>query len=68
MAKKFYGDMDFMNKLDKEDRERFFAQPKEVQERAVTENKLAKEEQKLCEKDAGISQLADRLASKSFQG
>lgn len=68
MAEKYHGDMDFMNKLDKEDRKRFLAQPKEVQERAITENKLAKEEQKLWEKDAGISQLADRLASKSFQG
>ncbi|MDE6568945.1 MAG: hypothetical protein K2K70_14640 [Lachnospiraceae bacterium] len=68
MAKKYHGDMDFMNKLDKEDRERFLAQPKEVQERAVTENKLAKEEQKLWEENAGVSQLADRLASKSFQG
>ena len=68
MAKKYHGDMDFMNRLDKADRERFLAQPKEVQERAITENKLAKEEQKLLEKDAGISQLADRLATKSFQG
>lgn len=68
MAKKYHGDMDFMNKLDKEDRERFLAQPKEVQERAITENKLAKEDQKLWEKDAGVSQLVDRLASKSFQG
>lgn len=68
MAKKYHGDLDFMNRLDKEDRERFLAQPKEVQERAITENKLAKEDQKLWEKDAGVSQLVDRLASKSFQG
>lgn len=68
MAKKYHGDMDFMNKLDKEDRERFLAQPKEVQERAITENKLAKEDQKLWENDDGMSQLVDRLASKSFQG
>lgn len=68
MAKKYHGDMDFMNQLDKEDQERFLAQPKEVQERAITENKLAKEDQKLLEKDAGVSQLVDRLASKSFQG
>ncbi len=68
MAKKYHGDLDFMNRLDKGDRERFLAQPKEVQERAITENKLAKEDQKLLEKGAGVSQLADRIASKSFQG
>lgn len=67
MAEKYHGDMDFMNHLDKEDRRRFLKQPKEVQERAVTQNKIAKEDEKLCEEDAGISQLADRIASKSFQ-
>ena len=67
MAEKYHGDMDFMNHLDKEDRRRFLAQPKEVQERAITQNKIAKEDQKLWEEDAGISQLADRIASKSFQ-
>lgn len=67
MAEKYHGDMDFMNHLDEEDRRRFLARPKEVQERAVTQNKIAKEDQKLWEEDAGISQLADRIASKSFQ-
>ncbi len=68
MAKKYHGDLDFMNLLDQEDRERFLEKSEEVQERAITENKIAKEDQKLWEKDAGISQLADRIASKSFQG
>lgn len=68
MAKKYHGDMDFMNRLDKADRERFLAQPKEVQERAITENKIAKEDRKLLEQDAGVNQLTDRIASKSFQG
>lgn len=68
MAKKYHGDMDFMNLLDQEDRARFLAKSKQEKEHAITENKLAKEEQKLLDKDAGVSQLADRLASKSFQG
>lgn len=68
MAKKYRGDLDFMNRLDQEDRKRFLEKPEELQERAVTENKIAKEDQKLWEKDAGTSQLADRIASKSFQG
>lgn len=68
MAKKYHGDLDFMNLLDQEDKERFLEKPEEVQERAITENKIAKEDQKLWEKDAGMSQLVDRIASKSFQG
>lgn len=68
MAKKYQGDMDFMNLLDEEDKARFLAKSNEEKEHAVTENKVAKEEQKLWEKDAGVSQLTDRIASKSFQG
>lgn len=68
MGKKYHGNMDFMNLLDEEDRKRFLAKSKEDREHAITENKLAKEERELEEKDADVSQLTDRIASKSFQG
>lgn len=60
--------MDFMNLLDEEDRETFQEKTKEAKERAITENKLAKEEKELMENNQGVNQLVDRIASKSFQG
>ncbi len=68
MKQKYKGDMDFMNLLDQEDRETFQEKTKEAKERAITENKLAKEERELTEHNADVNQLVDRIASKSFQG
>ncbi|MDO4166720.1 MAG: hypothetical protein Q4D32_04885 [Eubacteriales bacterium] len=68
MKQKYQGDMDFMNLLDEEDRETFQEKTKEAKERAITENKLAKEEKELMENNQGVNQLVDRIASKSFQG
>ena len=61
-------DLDFLKKLDEEDRDRFFNMTEEEQERVVTENMLAKQEERFRNHGAGMSQLCDRLSSESFQG
>lgn len=60
--------LDFLNELDNEDRERFFNMTAEEKRNVVTENMLAHEEERKREENADMSQLADRLASNSFQG
>ena len=61
-------DLDLLKRLDEADRERFFNMTEEEQERVVTENKLARQEERFRKHGAGMSQLCDRLSSESFQG
>lgn len=68
MKQKYHGDMDFMNLLDKKEQKHFQKQPQETKEKAVTENKIAKQEEEFQENNHGVNQLVDRIASKSFQG
>ena len=68
MEKGVSGDLDFLNQLNQEDRQRFYRMAASEKKMTVTENKLAKEEEKLAEENADMSQLTDRIASKSFQG
>lgn len=68
MEKALPEEVDFLEKLSTEDRERFFNMTEEEKKRAVFENKLAHAEEKVREEDAEMSQLVDRIASKSFQG
>lgn len=68
MSKKLPEELDFLEKLDKEDKERFFNMTDEEKKMVITENKLAHAEAKIQEENASMSQLTDRIASKSFQG
>lgn len=61
-------EVDFLEKLDAADRERFFNMTEEKKKKAIFENKLAHAEAKATEENGEVSQLVDRLASKSFQG
>ena len=67
MKQKYPEDMEFMEELSPEEREYFLNQPEEVQEKAVLENKLAEQEEKLREQNSWVNQLTDRIASNSFQ-
>lgn len=68
MGKDFPKELDFLEKLNREDRERFFNMTEEEKRTVITENKLAHEEQRIQEENAEMNQLVDRIASKSFQG
>ncbi len=68
MKQKYPKDMEFVEELSPEEREHFLSQPEEVVENAVTENKIAEQEEKLREQDSWVNQLTDRIASESFQG
>lgn len=68
MEKAIPEDLDFLEKLNAEDRERFFQMTEEEKKRTIFENRLAHAEAKVQEENAEMSQLADRIASKSFQG
>lgn len=61
-------ELDFLEKLNSKDRERFFNMTEEEQKIVITENKLAHAEERIEEENAEMSQLVDRIASKSFQG
>lgn len=68
MKQKYPKDLEFMEELSQEEREYFLNQPEEIQEKAIQENKVAEQEEKLREQDSWVNQLTDRIASKSFQG
>lgn len=68
MAKDLPKELDFLEKLNREDRERFFNMTEEEKRTVITENKLAHAEQRIQEENAEMNQLVDRIASKSFQG
>jgi hypothetical protein len=68
MRKDVPKDLDFLEKLNQQDRERFYHMTAEQRRETITENKLAHEEEKLEEENAAMSQLTDRIASKNFQG
>ena len=61
-------DLELLKRLDEADRNRFFNMTEEEQQRVVTENKLALQEERFRKHGAGMSQLCDRLSSESFQG
>ena len=67
MEKAIPEELDFLEKLSAEDRERFFNMTEE-KKLTISENKLAHAEAKVREENAELNQLADRIASKSFQG
>ena len=68
MGEELPEELNFLEKLNRGDRERFYQKTEEQKKRAVTENKIAKEEEELRHADAAPNQLTDRIASKSFQG
>lgn len=68
MEKAIPEELDFLEKLSAEDRERFFNMTEEEKKLTISENKLAHAEVKVREENAELNQLADRIASKSFQG
>lgn len=68
MKQKYPKDLEFMEELSPKEREHFLNQPEEIQEKAVQENKVAEQEEKLREQNSWVNQLTDRIASKSFQG
>ena len=61
-------EVDFLEKLDAADRDRFFNMTEEKKKKVIFENKLALAEEKVREQNGEMSQLTDRIASKSFQG
>lgn len=68
MEKAIPEELDFLEKLNAEDRERFFNMTEEEKRLTISENKLAHAEEKVREENAEMNQLTDRIASKSFQG
>ena len=68
MEKAIPEELDFLEKLNTEDRERFFNMTEEEKRLTLSENKLAHAEEKVREENAEMNQLTDRIASKSFQG
>ncbi|MBO5484520.1 MAG: hypothetical protein J5979_04840 [Lachnospiraceae bacterium] len=61
-------ELDFLEKLDAADREKFYNMTEEEKRKVIFENKLAHAEEKATEEGRQMSQLVDRIASKSFQG
>lgn len=61
-------ELDFLKKLDNEDKKRFYNMTDEEKRNAITENMLAHEEERKREENADMNQLVDRIASNSFQG
>ncbi|MCI8563266.1 MAG: hypothetical protein HFH69_07075 [Lachnospiraceae bacterium] len=61
-------ELDFLKKLNSEDKQRFMNMTAEQKRNAVTENMLAHEEERKRQENADMNQLVDRIASKSFQG
>ena len=68
MEKAIPEELDFLEKLNTEDRERFFNMTEEEKRLTISENKLEKKKKKVREENAEMNQLTDRIASKSFQG
>lgn len=67
MEKKLPGDLDFLEKLNEEDKQRFFNMTEEEQRKTITENLIYHEEQRKREEDTNMNQLVDRIATDSFQ-
>ncbi len=67
MEKNLPDDLDFLEKLNEEDRQRFFNMSEEEQRRVITENRIFHEEQRRQEENATMNQLVDRIATDSFQ-
>lgn len=68
MGKKLPEELDFLDKLDDKDRAHFYNMTEEEKKKVIFENKLAHAEEKVQAEDGEMSQLVDRIASKSFQG
>lgn len=68
MEKALPEEVDFLEKLDTADRERFFNMTEEKKRKVIFENKLAHAEEKVREEGREMNQLVDRLSSNSFQG
>ena len=67
MEKNLPGDLDFLEKLNEEDKQRFFHMTEEEQRQTITENLIFHEEQRKQEENATMNQLVDRIATDSFQ-
>lgn len=67
MKKESSDDFAFLEKLNAVDKAIFKNLTEEQKRMAVTENKLAHEEEKLRRDNEQTNQLTDRIASKSFQ-
>ena len=67
MKKEISEDYAFLEKLNSVDRAIFKNLTEEEKRMAVTENKLAHQEEKMRRDNEQENQLTDRIASKSFQ-
>lgn len=68
MNKKYPEELEFLGKLNDTDRKIFSQMTEEEKQIAITENKIAQEEENMRRDNEQMSQLTDRIASKSFQG
>ncbi len=68
MSKEFPKELEFLDKLNDTDRKIFSKLTEEEKQRAITENKIAQEEEEIRGDNEQMNQLTDRIASKSFQG
>ena len=68
MHQQHSNDLDFLEKLNDTDRQIFNNKTQKEKEKAITENRLAKAEEKLDKEGLELGQLTDRIATKSFQG
>lgn len=60
--------MEFLEDLTEDERKRFEALPDEDKHRCIAQNLISHQDDKLWDKDIGISQLEGRIVTKSFQG
>ena len=68
MSKEYPEELEFLEKLNDTDRKIFSKLTEEEKQRAITENKIAHEEEEIRRDNEQMNQLTDRIASKSFQG
>ena len=59
---------EYVENLNEEQREEFYAMSDERRKRCITENILNKQDNEMWEKNEGISQLEHRINTESFQG
>lgn len=60
--------LEFLEDLSEEQREQFYAMSEEEQHRCITENIISHQDDKMWDRNDGISQLEHRISTHSFQG
>ena len=58
----------YLNSLNDEQKQKFYAMSEEKRKRCITENILGRQDEEMWEKNEGISQLEHRINTESFQG